>query len=1408
MTPHDEALNALLEGRLPIPSRKRFQPLRMGLIGIWEYDEQEFFFFDGRLILRGHNGSGKTKALEVTSPLLLDAILDARRLDPFGTAARTMRENLLYAGRTRQVGYVWCEYGRIADDGTHVFLTIGLGMRADEVVKGPVKDPWFFVTDRRMGEELHLYHPHTRQPYIRKALTEQLGADSVFDNAGKYRGVVAERLFGFSAARLRALVKLLLILRRPKLSENFDALRLSGLLRQSLPAVNTGLLEDLAGKFDELARERDELAAHQELRSHLETFLSAYRRFGRQRVKSHSRELVEAAAALATARTEHGTHTDRLGEANLVEKQLRELGQRLGQERDLLEVRGRELSGSPEMKEHGLLNELQQQLVRERERVIDCCKRSATAAGAKRKAETKAEEALGRRGQALAALEEAESDAVRTVQSTRLVDVHRDRAPLFRTAPDEAERLLTGYVDARLRILDSAQKLAQQLLEARHKYEAQETAAKVLVQQRTEANGRMDAAETELTRTVQALRTFLADWADRCRELRLSEERLAVLGTAVPRFGLEGSRSLVELVDTEAEPLSRVLTDAMTEAETQRRSLQADRKKVRAQRDRTARQTDPEPPPPAAPRSDRSERSDDGAPLWKLLEFEEHLAPEDRAGVEAALLGAGVLDAWVTADGRVLDPSTLETVLTTASQRWTGRTLADVLEPAVQSLVSVDRLREILRSIALVDSGQDGPETGTWVCSDGSWRNGPLHGRSEVARAAYIGAAARAAERLWRLRELDEQLLKLDQRMIELVKQKEELQNRMDILAEERGAVRGREEKVVSAQRALVTAQSVYAGVDGAVQQAHIEQHRLGGLLADARTAAEDYGRINGVETDSIAIKAEGDALSRYRMHVQNAVHRGAQWLDRAREAQGAQEALAERVLEEDERIAEQVVSEGDCAELEERIKLRTEAVGARVEEVLEALEKCRRRQLELKGEQSANTDQHNKAVKEIGALEEKVRTQEEAVRRHVAEHERTAGRFRKLDETGYLELAGLAGSGSPDALAEEALVRLRQEADDDVVRNDARTGLDNQFRMLQTGLADPHWRPRWDNDGDLVVVSIVHNGTPIRVPAALEQVTQEIETRKSLLDETERMLFADVILGRISNHLRQQRARAKLLIDRMNTMLAEAPTASGMVLQLVWEADPEQPPEAQAALELLDSPKSVHLTDDARQPLIDFLVRRVEEARSNEAGTGDWKTHLREALDYRMWSRIRIQSQTGRGARFTDLTNEKQQKGSGGEKAVMLQLPLFVAAAAHYEDAARTAPRPVYLDEAFAGIDSDMRGRCMGLLARLDLDVVMASHDEWGFHEEVPGVATHQLFRHDGVPGVLVTPMIWDGERRYALTDPALTRGPVGGDGIEWSDEEDEENDEDIHPEDDEIDSDEAWSLYPGEDIDDDAAR
>ena len=127
----------------------KWQIYRVGLIDFWYYDEEEFYFLDGRMLLRGANGSGKSVTMQSFIPLLLDGNMRPERLDPFGSKARKMENYLLEEGdgRDERTGYLYMELKRKESD---EFLTLGIGMRAR---KNKKMDSWYFcITDgRRIG---------------------------------------------------------------------------------------------------------------------------------------------------------------------------------------------------------------------------------------------------------------------------------------------------------------------------------------------------------------------------------------------------------------------------------------------------------------------------------------------------------------------------------------------------------------------------------------------------------------------------------------------------------------------------------------------------------------------------------------------------------------------------------------------------------------------------------------------------------------------------------------------------------------------------------------------------------------------------------------------------------------------------------------------------------------------------------------------------------------------------------------------------------------------------------------------------------------------------------------------------------------------------------------------------------
>ncbi|CAM5367813.1 TIGR02680 family protein [Streptomyces violaceorubidus] len=216
------------------------------------------------------------------------------------------------------------------------------------------------------------------------------------------------------------------------------------------------------------------------------------------------------------------------------------------------------------------------------------------------------------------------------------------------------------------------------------------------------------------------------------------------------------------------------------------RERETEQDRLRQQREDWERHTDPEPPPPphrTAPRTPGT-----GAPLYRLVDFAHDVGPDARAGLEAALEASGLLDAWVRADGTVLDPATRDTLLVPGAP-VPGATLAQVLRPvaAPDSGVTAEQVERVLGAVALAAgetlTGEPGSvgvdlhvgadvdveraELHTAIGTDGSWRLGIVRGRHTKEAAEYVGAEVRAETRRRALAELDRRLLDLEKELVE-----------------------------------------------------------------------------------------------------------------------------------------------------------------------------------------------------------------------------------------------------------------------------------------------------------------------------------------------------------------------------------------------------------------------------------------------------------------------------------------------------------------------------------------------------------------------------------------------------------------------------------------------------------------
>ena len=1338
---------------LPQPGRERWQPLRAGLVDLFYYDSEEFWFRDGRLLLRGNNGTGKSKVLALTLPFLLDGDLSPHRVEPDADPKKRMEWNLLLGGAhpyPERLGYTWLEFGRLDEQGEPVFWTLGCGMKA--VSGRGIARHWYFVTERRVGEDLALVDA-TGTALTRDRLVDALDErGTVYDRARDYRRAVDENLFSFGEQRYAALVDLLIQLRQPQLSKRPSEKALSDALTEALPPLDQAVVADVAEAFRSMEEDRESLRTMTEARDAAASFLADYRRYARIASRRKAKLPREAQSAYERISRELADAKAAFDQADRDLRVAREKLDGLRAERERLQARDRALRESPEMRDAGEL-----------ERAAESANRLATeatrAVEARDKARRQVETRQDRYTAATARLAAAREDLYSARQASsgwaakaRVAGEHAEhvdgeeaerREPsVLRPGAErivDRQRRAIEHVSGLIRAVDEA---AQKLADARRKVSELDSEADQLAERRGEADREVAERGGELVSAVRghlerATELRLASLAEALAELELWVETLSGPNPVAVAVGAAGQQAADELAQADAGLLAR------------ERAVRERLAEITEEISRLERGEDEVPPSPHT-RDDAARLGRPGAPLWQLVDFLDEVNAEDRAGIEAGLEAAGVLDAWLTPDGELIAPDTEDVVL--RSGESVAVHLGAVLRPAVDrenpqaAAVSDGTVARLLASIGWGEHGR------TWVGPDGRFRVGVLEGVWRKSVAKYIGRGAREAARRARLVELGQERAALESAAAKI----ETERRRVD----ERKATLATEITDLPADTALRAAQ---ARVGSLVEEHKRLTARQARTVEEVRraTAAEDESRTaldeGALDADLPANTAElsevTDALNEYRISL------GALWpairglRDNQRLAEEAAGDL-ERAVETAEELAERAGEAAhEAAAAAERHRTLRETVGAAVAELQRRLAEVA---VLVKANESAQDAANTEAGEAIGARgRAEGRRGELTGQLEQATEERAsaAEAFRRFAAAGLLGVA-LPELDVPDPesnWAPDPTVRLARRVNDELSDVDVGDGaweraqrrVNEELKSLHDTLSRHGNRASADLREDGVLVEVEFQGRPTTVPALTEALVTEVMNRERLLNEREREILENHLVNEVASTLQELITEAEYRVRQMNDELEARPTSTGMRLRLVWKPREDGPAGLPAARDRLLRQTSDAWSEDDRAAVGAFLQTRIAEVRARDTA-GTWLEHLTEALDYRGWHRFLIERhQNGQWRSATG-------PASGGERVLAASVPLFAAAASHYRSAGNQyAPRLVTLDEAFAGVDDNARAKYLGLLAAFDLDVVMTSEREWGCYPEVPGLAISQLSRVDGVAAVLVTNWEWDGAGR-----------------------------------------------------------
>lgn len=1383
----------------------RWAPNRLILQNYWLYSYQEFHFADGKLVLRGQNGAGKSTVLTTAVTLALDGDKTPVRMDTFGTNTKAISDYLIGPKdldpkdplfSQDRTAYVALEFRLGA---SQRYKTIGLSVRAERRTSTgqPKLTSWYFVIGdgRRCGRDHAVtFSRLDGNGEIMRSLGEMeeiLLGDGNFigSKQSEYQHEVNRELFGFPTVDgFRYMIQVLLTLRSPKLGKGLKPAEACDMLSNSLPPLDPSLLEKITRLMDDIdatQKRLQETDRQRTLMAGVEREQSALARASaqlraveyQQAVAARQGTAEQAKARLAQVRVARD-------EIQVCSARLRELDEEAADLRGTLKI----------LRNHEAYRE-QENLRRaavSRDEAHETTERDTDVRDKQIRAEKLAEDSLKMASTEWAAgkdrLIRTAGELREVVEAARwpvaLADVDRliERAKALEPASTQID-VRTAHLTEDARSRKDSLRVLKNALDARAASEQDDARARQRTEDRAEALSEAEtrqgiaaaAAQQRRQQAGQAVR----DWHATLAEARVGADAVArILGR------------IAGYTDPDSEP-RMLLGPVQAVLAEQRREVGGERDRARdtlgRARDRltqaTARLEEwregdhrnvPEPRPgQQALREQLAVMQIPAVPLYAAAEFRPEVDSVAAAAIESALADAGLLDAMIIEAG---DQAHVRQIAgeedDARADRWIaaapveGMTLADLLQPS-ECTIQTSTIEAALRTIAL--DGQ-GP-----VALDlaGGWRLGALEGAALRRNAArYIGETNR--RRAWETELLareaevanaqnaanvgEAHVDELDGRLAALDAEEQSLRE-LPSLGLLQNALRDwkiRESYTAAAQIQLVEA----------VQVAERAKQRLVAARHAVDAASRPVPEARGLDASGVldVIRRIDEALRSHRglQAAAQEIHFSSKRLQHCRttltEAREAR-AAAERRLGESELRLRQL--EGEHRTIEATLK------AAGLDEILERERRAEHRmEKEIPEERETLADRRGTLRETVAQGEVAVTLLEEQAKMNAADVERAESAFGTALRS-YPTLADDLGRFENDSAVEAAEDLLRDRRGDDPETLWER--VDRTVKERSNGLVkalydeDPGheldiFRPdirHEEGKFQLVAFRNVETATGPLTPAALLEVLErEHKLNQSLVREKEDELYEAFLYGEVATEVRKAIHDAAEANKHVNALLEDTPISDRKMIELTWEPFKGQREKGGPVLDfgpivelLRRSPAS--LRPEQLQKIKDFFGGHIAEVRRREqdgTSTTSFAEALHEVLDYRTWFRYVIRLREGESPPV-DLTAGRHGKLSGAEQALSVFIPLLAAADARYRDAHAMAPKILAMDEAFSGVDATNTAAVWAFMAKLRFSWIMSSEKLWGVGSSLSACSTYQFVKRGSVAAV--SHWLWDGTSR-----------------------------------------------------------
>lgn len=1356
-----------------VNEKNRWKINKIGLLNYWWYDEEEFEFADGRLILRGTNGSGKSVTMQSFIPLLLDGNKSPERLDPFNTKARKIEDYILGYGddiKEENTSYLYMEFYK---EETRNYLSIGMGLRAKK--NNGVNFWGFIIKDgRRIGKEFFLYKEmENKIPLSKQELKNRIGeGGQVVDTTSEYAKLVNDNIFGFETlSEYQEFIKLLIEIRTPKLSKDgFKPSIITEIMANSLRGLSDEDLKAVSESIENMNKTKEQLEMLTNSAKALKQIITPYDNYNKRVLFDKAKEYSENQKKYIKTQKEEKEIISKLNTANENLKLKQERKQDVEKEIEVYKFKEKELKSNKLWNEKEKQVEMEQE-IKELEKDFSEKEKSEEdkklAIRRKEEEQKRSKENYDKNKKDFETVNNEMEQIARTIDYDeyffKIDEIKLNQKYNYHSFVEDIKRYISK--------IENGKKALEKEKIASDEYEASLENLDKEKRERNKQEDQTNKARTLLQENKDKFVEEIYKWEKQNTLLKIPKEDLFEISKKVQNYGetAEYGDVLYALNNPYNNKKQEILNIKASE-NVKKENIDKQIEEIKNQIEEWKNVKEPEPERTKRVIQNRENLRKNNIPFiqfYNAVDFKKDLDENTKGKLESALLDMGILDALIIPKEynnkiKEIDIDFVDKYLFESPVEF-KHDLSQLLDVKLHgdSGVKEETVYNVLKSIMIEDKNSH-----TYVNENGEYKIGILNGIADKnEKAKFIGLEAKKQYKQNQIIELEKQKEELEKEKIYIENEISKLEENLKLIEKEykdfpsktnienaynnlRININRLESIKINVERFENILNEKYEKLKKAKEETKLQTGRLRfSLTLEAYTemlqeaiSFKDYlfemeryhNEIVNEYEKNIVLE---DALENFKMDLDNVLYEKGKINVKLKTLKGQVETIKEMMKNSD--IEKQVE---ECQNKLIDLPKERENLLIEVTKISSSIEKLK--------QDSINIEEQLNSFSKQTDIAREILKQELDLKYVIGEYEEIEKASKQILET----YSNFEKDEKQQQHYYGLLIEKYQNNNDKLLDYNLSVGiifakeiLDEESEIIKL----QQTRLRHD-------IMCFVNGKQVNLNELNSYIEEQIELMQKLVDDEDRQLFEDILIGSVGRKIRERIYSAKAWVESMNKLMKSLNTSSGLSFSLNWKPKPatdENEMDTKEIVDILNSDKGLLKQSDIKKVATHFRTKfaKAEREVNSKGAVISFYNIMKEELDYRKWFEFQFMHKKAE-EQSKELTNNAFFKLSGGEKAMAMYIPLFASVCARYQSAKKDCLRIISLDEAFAGVDDNNIRDMFRILTELELEYVINSQVLWGEYDTVPSLSICELISDVNQKLVSVMRYHWNGKKRELI--------------------------------------------------------